>query len=222
MNYDIEHNDQFLHVKFEKPVRMLSSAILNGGFQEADHFLNTKVDANFKGERTNFEKPEVTLSNMVKNNEWDGLCVGMMTAAIMKSFRRIRVEEQGIWIDALVTAGVSNARRAGDSADYKFMNEECEKVGTINILLLTNASLSDAAMVECVMMVAEAKAACMQDLDVKSRVSGLLATGTGTDSTAIACGTGPEVVYCGKHVLFGELLAKAVIDGVRQSLQDDK
>ncbi|WP_421920502.1 adenosylcobinamide amidohydrolase [Marinifilum sp.] len=222
MNYHIECNEKFLHVRFERSVRMLSSSILNGGFQMANHFLNTNVDANFNDKRTEFEKPELTLGKMAKANEWSGVCVGMMTAAFMKSFCCVRVEEQGIWIDALVTAGVSNARRAGDIADYKFMNEECRKLGTINILILTNACLSEAAMVECVMMVAEAKAACMQDMKVMSRVSGQLATGTGTDSTAIACGNGPDVVYCGKHVLFGELLAKAVIAGISQSLQDDK
>lgn len=222
MKYDIEHNDQFLHVEFDTPTKILSSAILNGGFQNANHFLNTKVDANFNGERTEFEKPQVSLARMVETNSWSGVCVGMMTAAIMKTFRKVHIEEQGVWIDALVTAGVSNARRAGDPADYKFMNEECEKVGTINILIVTNASLSDAAMVECLMMIAEAKAACMQDLNVKSRISDNIATGTGTDSAAIACGDGPEVIYCGKHVLFGELLAKAVIQGITQSLQADK
>ena len=82
----------------------------------AKHFLNTKVDANFNGERTEFESPETTLYGIQERNGWDGLCVGMMTAAIMKTFRAVRVEEQGIWIEALVTAGVSNcpkSRRSG-------------------------------------------------------------------------------------------------------------
>jgi adenosylcobinamide amidohydrolase len=222
MQYHLEHNDQFVHLAFQQPVKILSSAILNGGIKIADHFFNTKVDANFKGEKTNFEAPIVTLTRMSKENGWKGLCVGMMTAAIMKTFRKVRLEEQGVWIEALVTAGVSNARRAGDPADYAFMNEECQKVGTINIIVLTNATLSEAAMVECVMMVAEAKASCLQDLNVKSRVSEGIATGTGTDSTAIACGTGPEVIYCGKHVLFGELLGKAVYQGVKESLLAEK
>jgi adenosylcobinamide amidohydrolase len=180
------------------------------------------VDANFNGERSEFEKPEKTLANIAQLNAWKGTTVGMMTAAIMKSFRSVRVEQQGVWIEAHATAGVSNARRAGDPADYKYMYDDCEKIGTINILILTNASLSDAAMVECIMMVAEAKAVCMQDLKVKSKLTDKIATGTGTDSTAIACGNESEIVYCGKHVLFGELLAKAVIKAVSQSLQDDK
>ena len=218
MNFKIEHTDRFFHVEFPEPVRMLSSAILNGGIKYADHFFNTKVDANFNGEKTDFELPAVTLERLAETNGWEGCCVGMMTAALMKTFRRVRVEKQGVWIEVLVTAGVSNARRAGDVADYQFINEACEKLGTINILVLTNAKLSDASMVECVMMVAEAKAACMQDLNVHSRVSESIATGTGTDSTAIACGNGPEIKYCGKHVLFGELLAKSVHQAISESL----
>lgn len=222
MKFSVELTDQFLHVEFKKSVRMISSAILNGGCQNADHFLNTKVDANFNGERTDFESPEITLQGIVDSRNWKGNCVGMMTAALMKSFRSVRMEKQGVWIDVLVTSGVSNARRAGDKADYQFMNEDCQKVGTINILVLTNAQLFDAGLVECVMMVAEAKAACLQDLKVHSPVSGLAATGTGTDSTAIACGTGPIVQYCGKHVLFGEMLAKATYQAIYESLSVDK
>lgn len=218
MKFDVEVNEQFLHVSFDSPVRMLSSAILNGGIQIADHFLNTKVDANFRGEKTNFEAPDLTLKKIADSEKWNGNCVGMMTAALMKSFRRVRLEEQGVWIEVFVTSGVSNARRAGDIADYQFMNEACDKIGTINILVLTNANLSDASLVECVMMIAESKAACLQDLNVKSPVSNLIATGTGTDSTAIACGSGPDVQYCGKHVLFGEILAKATYKAVQDSL----
>ncbi|WP_461632791.1 adenosylcobinamide amidohydrolase [Labilibaculum euxinus] len=218
MKFSIELTDQFLHVEFQNPVRMVSSAILNGGCQIVDHFLNTKVDANFKGERTDFESPDITLKEIVDSQNWEGNCVGMMTAALMSSFRRVRVEKQGVWIEVFVTSGVSNARRAGDEADYQFVNEECQKIGTINILVTTNANLSDAGMVECIMMVAEAKAACLQDLKVLSPVSGLLATGTGTDSTAIACGTGPVVQYCGKHVLFGEMLAKTTYEAIYKSL----
>lgn len=219
MEFTLELTDRFFHVGFENPTRMLSSAILNGGFQKADHFVNLKVDANFNGEKTEFESPDVTLQRLADSQNWKGRCIGMMTAALMSSFQRVRMEAQGVWIEVLVTSGISNARRAGDRADYSFMNEKCAKLGTINILVVTNANLSDAGLVECIMMVAEAKAACLQDLNVISPVSKRVATGTGTDSTAIACGLGPEIQYCGKHVLFGEILAKSVYSAIKESLE---
>jgi len=219
MNYKFDINDQFFHLEFDESVPMMSSSVLNGGFCQASHFFNTKVDANFLGEKTEFEKPAVSLLNIVNRNAWKGVTVGMMTAALMTSFRRVKIEEQGIWIEVFLTSGVSNARRAGDKADYQFMNEACEKVGTINMILLTNASLSPNSMIECIMMATEAKSACLQDLNIKSPVSGEIATGTGTDSCAVGSGTGPEVEYCGKHVLFGELLAKAVYQALKDSLE---
>jgi len=220
MNYKFDLSDNFFHLEFDEPVGIMSSAVLNGGFCMASHFFNTKVDANFNGERTQFEKPAVTLSKLAEKNKWEGKPVGMMTAALMSSFRRVKIQSQGIWIEVFLTSGVSNARRAGDKADYQFMNEACEKVGTINMILLTNASLSHGSMVECIMMATEAKSACLQDLNVKSPVSDEIATGTGTDSCAIAAGNGPVVEYCGKHVLFGELLAKAVYQALKESLEE--
>jgi len=219
MNYKFDINDQFFHLEFDEPVCMMSSSVLNGGFCMASHFFNTKVDANFLGEKTEFEKPAVTLLNIAHKNKWKGAAVGMMTAALMSSFRRVKVEAQGIWIEVFLTSGISNARRAGDKADYQFMNEDCEKVGTINMILATNASLSQNSMIECIMMATEAKSACLQDLNIKSPISNEIATGTGTDSCAIASGKGPEVEYCGKHVLFGELLAKAVYQALKESLE---
>ncbi|RUT78541.1 adenosylcobinamide amidohydrolase [Ancylomarina longa] len=221
MEYTLEHTDQFFHVGFNKPVRILSSAILNGGSQIANHFFNFKVDENFNGEKKVFEAPDKTLANFADSKEWNGKCVGMMTAALMSSFQRIRIEEQGVWIEVLLTSGVSNARRAGDLADYRLMYEEAQKVGTINILVLTSAHLTEAGMVECIMMVSEAKAACLQDLDITSRISNKIATGTGTDSTAIVSGSGPKINYCGKHVLFGEILAKAVYLSLSKSLSSE-
>lgn len=218
MNYKFDINDQFFHLEFSEPVNLLSSSVLNGGFCKASHFFNTKVDANFLGEKTEFEKPSVTLSTIAEANNWKGDAVGMMTAALMTSFRRVKLEKQGVWIEVFITSGVSNARRAGDKADYQFMNEACEKIGTINMIVLTNAKLSENSMIECIMMATEAKSACLQDLKVKSPVSDEIATGTGTDSCAVASGIGPEVEYCGKHVLFGELLAKAVYRALKDSL----
>jgi len=220
MNYKFDICDTFFHLEFDEPVNILSSAVLNGGFCLASHFFNTKVDANFNGERTQFEKPALTLSKLAQTNNWEGKAVGMMTAAMMTSFRRVKLEAQGIWIEVLLTSGVSNARRAGDKADYQFMNETCEKVGTINMILLTNAKLSHGSLVECIMMATEAKSACLQDLGVKSPVSDEIATGTGTDSCAVVGGDGPIVEYCGKHVLFGELLAKTVYQALKESLEE--
>ena len=71
------------------------------------------------------------------------------------------------------------------------------------------------------MLAAEAKTVAMRKLGVKSPVSGKIVTGTGTDAIAVVNGVGLETIrYCGKHVLFGEMLASVVIDAITESLSD--
>jgi adenosylcobinamide amidohydrolase len=119
----------------------------------------------------------------------------------------------------MVTAGISNARCAGDSADIHTFQPDANPTGTINIIISTNATMSPAAMVESVMLATEAKTVAMRKLGVKSPVSGAIATGTGTDAIVVASGFGSETIhYCGKHVIFGEMLASAVIEAITESL----
>ena len=219
----VEHTEQHLYLGFSKRHQILSSAVLNGGLQWADGVLNLKVPKQL----SEFEPAEQTLRRYgarlggVGLNE-KGVLVGMMTAASMASYRLARREEQGVEICVLATAGLSNARRAGDPAEYRQMTSEPEEAGTINLIVTTSACLTQAAMVESLMMITEAKAAALQDAGIVSPVSGLIATGTGTDSVAVINGFGPEVRYCGKHVLFGELLAQAVIEAVQGVVSWDR
>jgi adenosylcobinamide amidohydrolase len=120
----------------------------------------------------------------------------------------------------MVTAGVSNARCAGDRADWRAIRTDGNPTGTINTVIVTTAIMSRAAMVESVMLAAEAKTVAMRKLGVRSPVSKTIATGTGTDAIAVVNGSGPESVrYCGKHVIFGEILASAVIEATTESLR---
>lgn len=208
----LEHNRDHVCLAFTRPHLILSSAVLNGGLTEADLLLNLKVPK----EPTTDEDPAASLARYCRERDWQGRAVGMMTAASMDSLRIRRHREQGVELVVLVTSGLSNPRRAGDRADYRHMGEAVQTPGTINTLVLTDARLTPAALVEAVMIATEAKAAALQDLQVTSPISGLIATGTGTDATAVVCGQGPvQVSYCGKHVLFGEILGRLVADAVR-------
>jgi adenosylcobinamide amidohydrolase len=143
----------------------------------------------------------------------------MMTAATMDSFEQVRRAEQNVQVTALVTAGLSNAKRAGEPAEWRQMGNSAGTPGTINIIILTNARLTDAAMVEAVVTVTEAKSAALQDLNVRSRTTGSQSTGTGTDSVAIVSGFGPiRIHHCGKHVLFGEMVATVVMQAITNAV----
>ncbi len=213
----LQHNSDHIHVAFSSPQRVMSSAILNGGLIKADHIVNLKVSH----DSSTCEAPHKSLSDYAKTQGWQGNVVGMMTAASMNSLRIEQACVEGIDITVLVTTGINNARRAGDKADVQEILGTTEQVGTINLILICSARLTDAAMLEAVMVATEGKAAALQDANILSPVSRLVATGTGTDAIAVVCGNGPQVIeFCGKHVLLGEWIGRLVIAAVTRSLAD--
>lgn len=215
----LEQTPDHVHLAFDRPRRVLSSAVLNGGFSHVSHFLNMKVSTECP---LAVEDPAITLSRYCRDRGWQGDAIGMMTAASMKSFRAAYDRVGGESLAVVVTTGLGNARRAGDSAEGVELSSIPHQAGTINMAILTSAPLTDAAMVEMVSVVTEAKAAALQEQGVKSPVSGKLATGTGTDAVAIFSGdsgTLPEPIrFTGKHTLIGERTAKMVIETLHASI----
>ncbi|MBW1780168.1 MAG: adenosylcobinamide amidohydrolase [Deltaproteobacteria bacterium] len=124
-----------------------------------------------------------------------------------------RFEEMAVY--ALVTAGVtSNALRM--SKDQGRFYEP----GTINIILLPNMELAPRAMVRAIICATEAKTAALMDLDVRSSETPMhnQATGTGTDNIIVVQGTGVRIDNAGGHTKMGELIARAVYEGVRKAV----
>ena len=219
--FELKQTPEHICVGFSNEHPVLSSAVFNGGACTASNILILKVAENFKGTKQIVEHPEKTLAGYCRQLQLSGTTVGMMTSASMDSFRLVSRSSQGVEISAMVTAGISNARCAGDRADSRTFQADANPAGTINIIILTNATISHAAMVESVMLATEAKTVAMRKLGVKSPVSGAIATGTGTDAIAVANGFGSGTIrYCGKHVIFGEMLASVVIEAITESLID--
>jgi len=215
-----EQTEDHLHITFTTPFVSLSSAVFNGGFQDVNHLLNLKVPKQY----CHHDTPENSLNNYCRQHQWKGVAVGMMTAASMKSLRIRQARVENIDILILVTAGLSNPRRAGDYAECRTLSTRSVRHDTINIILISTASFTPAAMVEAVMIITEAKAAALQTLNIKSPVSNQLATGTGTDSVILATQKTAKlcIEFCGKHTLMGELIGQLVIEAVRDSIQWDR
>lgn len=222
----LAYSPDHIHLRFPTPRQVLSSAVLGGGLTTADHLLNKKVSAQASSETCDLSPqespmstPQQSLQAYATEQGWEGETIGMMTAASMNSLRVVECHEQGVDLAVLVTAGIENARRAGDKAEHRLMGEEATECGTINLVAITSARLTPAALTEAVITMTEAKAAVMQEHAISSPVSGDMATGTGTDAIAVVNGTGPvEVAYCGKHVIFGELLARCTMEAITASL----
>lgn len=139
----------------------------------------------------------------------------LFTGADMDKLAVKRKEFKDMVVYALVTAGVkSNAMRM--SVDEGMFYEP----GTINIIILTNMKLTPRAMTRAIISATEAKSAVMQDLDARSTYTPIVnqATGTGTDNILVVEGAGKELKNAGGHTKLGELIAKAVYEGVYEAI----
>ena len=201
-------------LEWNKPVQALSSALYNGGRQTLNSLLNMQVDHNTSDHYGGFDPPELQLEQKGASLELKPPMAGMMTSASMKSFRWHTRREGDLYTFCFMTVGTTNARAPGDPADCVELEAHQAGSGTINIAVGTNACLSEAAMAEALMLASEARSWTLCDLKVISPVSGRIASGTGTDSILVFSGDGPDIHFCGKHTLLGEMLADVVIQSL--------
>jgi len=130
----------------------------------------------------------------------------------------------GLTVEAWATAGLGNKARAGLTLPAAALYP-----GTINIIVLTNAQLTDAAMANAVITATEAKAAALQELAVRVPAPGgertaagasdaaalPLATGTTTDAVLIAATErGRLCRYAGTATQLGYMIGRTVYESV--------
>ncbi|NMB84675.1 MAG: Adenosylcobinamide amidohydrolase [Methanosaeta sp. PtaB.Bin018] len=155
-------------------------------------------------------------------------CATLGTAANMNNATICHERFCDLEVVAVCTGGVEgNAGRAGDPATYyepqddrAVKEHECDlRPGTINAMIFINRELTPGAMVTAVITATEAKSAALQELEVPSRYSEGIATGTGTDQIAVASKLGGKAIsFAGKHSKVGELIGRTMHDAVLGAL----
>lgn len=200
---------------------VLSSAVRGGGLVRARYVLNHQVPANplaaSKAPRR-WEDPARSLRRVAAALGVTNPFVGLMTAVSLRNLVAIREESDGVWVEAFLTVGVTNAVRAGEPAPPSTAQAAARRHGTINMVLVTNARLSHAAMVTAVQVATESKASVLLERDVRSSLTRAPATGTGTDATVIVRGPGPALRYGGTHTSIGAMIGRVVGRGVAEGL----
>jgi len=202
--------------------RVLSSAPQGGGFRSASHIINHQVDAN-PNMNGHFPDPARYLQKLASQLSIGYHTVGLMTAVPMTQLVTSRVTAGILWVECFATVGVTNAVRAGEWPLHFAHRKETHstRFGTINLILITNGSLSTSAMVGAVQVATETKTGVLRDHTIPSWKGKDLATGTGTDAVAIACrlrGEGPLHTYSGTHTIMGALVGRAVSNCVSRGL----
>ncbi len=187
-----------------RPMKILSSAPVNGGLRISSRIVNLKVDKNFS------EDPETHFRSWAKSfGSEDAVC--LMTAADLT--KGVVAERSGeVHVVALVTAGVSNATSVGD----KF---PLEAIGTINTIILIDRDLTEGCMANIIMSATEAKCKALSSLDVRSTSSRESATGTSSDAVLVAsAGNGESLRYAGSATELGRLVGECVEEAVRKAV----
>ena len=211
-----ETKENILVISSSKPLTVLSSAVLNGGLVKADAVINVQVPEGSGEDKTDLHwNTETFLKTQIKKLHLSSGTVCLMTAAKMKNVAAATRKCEGTALALCVTAGTTVAVTAGEPAASK----TAPKPGTINIILLVDSDMTDGCMVEAHKTITEAKTVALRELDVRSQFSGDLASGTLTDSVAVACTKRGEFIsYAGTFTLIGETIAQCVRQCVKEAI----
>jgi adenosylcobinamide hydrolase len=198
--------------KFGQPVRSISSAVVGGGVQRSHWILNLTVPPDY--ERTD---PDVHLGEVAQQLGLTGPGVAMMTAVVVTS-RCISAIDGSV---AVATVGVRQPVWAADRDSQlpaREVHQSPRPPGTINLVCFVNEAVTDAALVNLVMTVTEAKSQALFD-------NGVEGTGTASDALCVVCpdhsGTafGSNQVFGGPRSYWGSRLAVATRSAITDSLQ---
>jgi adenosylcobinamide hydrolase len=219
-NIAVEIINQTLVIWSKTPLKILSSALLNGGLIEAYGIINVQVPEGSGSDMNDmhWSSPEAFLKKILQGLQLpNDKVVGLMTAAQMKNVVASTEKYDGVTLTVFVTAGATVAVTAGEQAASK--SSQFQKIGTINIIIIVDGNLTEGCMVEVVKTATEAKTVALRELDIRSRFSGDLATGTLTDSVAVGCTKkGEPIRYAGTFTILGELIGKCVRQGVKTAI----
>ncbi len=196
----------YVAIRLPRRMRTLASTILNGGLGETDAVLMLQVSLHY-----DHEDPVGHLRSLLSRLELPPDTVCFMTAAELdKAFCAREVEQNGSRALALVSAGISNSIRAGESSREGSVPHR--QVGTINIMVITDEPLDDCALTNAVMTVTEAKAAALQDHHIPG-------TGTTSDAVLIMCPSeGERCMWSGSSSDHGIAMAVAVRSALGESI----
>jgi adenosylcobinamide hydrolase len=212
-----EVKGNILVIKSKSPLKVLSSAIYNGGLKNVEAVLNIQVAEGSGSDKTDFHwNPDDFLNEQIQklrlNKE---TTVALMTAAKMQNLSVCSEKCGDTALMVFTTAGKTVSVTAGEATASK----GGKKHGTINIIVLVDGNMTDACMVETVKTLTEAKTVALRELDLRSQFSGDLATGTLTDSLVVACTKRGELTqFAGTYTLLGELIGKCVRKTVKEAM----
>ncbi|RAV21675.1 adenosylcobinamide amidohydrolase [Paenibacillus contaminans] len=209
-------DERWLSIGSDFPLYALNSSIWGGGFGERTQIINRQVPKTYSSDDPSSEMQAFLQGIQVDASRTAGLLTSANVCDLgCATMRMSGRNEQPLQVSAWVTAGLSNKARAGLERP-----EEELYPGTINIIVVIDAIMTEAAMVNAVITATEAKAAALLDLDIRLQDSNLPATGTTTDAIVIAATQrGETYMYAGTATKLGSMIGKTVYDAAVKSTE---
>lgn len=212
-------NENVLAVVSEVPLKTVSSAFYNGGgIKQAHAILNVEVPKGYGDENLHTDPAALVAESSKKLDLKDGF-VSMVTAACVHNFALASKRSDGIGVSVIATA----ADDAGNTCNFAESAGEEMNIqvigGTINIIVLIDGNPTESCLVSSIITATEAKSAAMLELDIRSRYTGDVATGTITDAIAVAeTGRGEPIVYGGPASPLGQLVGYCTRKAVKEAI----
>lgn len=186
--------------RFATPMLVASSGPFGGGLGPRDWVLNATVSKDYRR-----DDPDVHVAELASSLGLTGSGTGLLTAVDVRSV--ITELDGGVTVHATTGLGGMPAWAAAPTTVAS-----PPRAGTINVVAFLPVRLSDAAMINAVATVAEAKAQALFE-------AGVPGTGTCTDAVVLACPpTGDAEPYGGPRSVVGSALARATHAAIRAAL----
>ena len=182
--------------RFDRPMTVASTAPSGGGVGPRRWIINAQVPSDYSR-----RDPERHVGELASGEGLSGPGVGMLTAADIASV--VRAEEAGVSVET--TVGISHPVWAASTE----LPETEPGAGTINVVAFVPAVLSEAALLNALCTVTEAKSQALL-------MAGIEGTGTASDAVTLVCPPrGDADVFGGPRSRWGAPLARAVCAAVR-------
>jgi adenosylcobinamide amidohydrolase len=205
--------DNVLAVTSDSGLTTVSSAIYNGGFKKVKAILNIQVPEGYSDLKLHEDPLHLVKLASEKIGVHDNY-LAMITAAKIANRHYVAKSDGNLTVNVVATAGASHGESAGEAIDADHSD------GTINIIVVINGNPTDSCLVAAFVTATEAKTAALNDLDIRSRYSGDVATGTITDSLSVATtNIGPTIELGGPASKLGQLVASCVREAVKEAVK---
>ena len=196
----------------------ISSAIYNGGFKKVKAILNVQAPEEYSDQKLH-ENPQKFVIDSAKKVGISEEFTGMVTAAAVDKFAIATKKDGDLTVSVTATAvdpegnTCTHAESAGETIKVEKMT------GTINIMVIIDGNPTESCLVSTVITATEAKAAALWELDIRSRYSGDVATGTITDAIIVAkTNRGEPIVNGGPASKLGQLVGSCTRKAVKEAV----